>query len=262
VIVLDASVLIAHLDAADRHHEKATGLLEVHSAEPLGASTITLAETLVSPARAGRLVAAEQALQRLGVNELAFGEEAPARLAEMRASVGLKMPDCCVLLAAQEYAAGVASFDSDLLAAAGKSGGRFPCVKYLIDGLRENGAMDGQITPEPPSEEGFGDLMSRLDEGPVTMLNLLAFKPDGGRERYMEYGAAVFPLLEKAGGRLVFQGEASPVVLGGDSWDLVLLVEYPTRRAFLEMIQSSEYQAIAHLRTEALTRGELHPLNS
>ena len=40
----------------------------------------------------------------------------------------------------------------------------------------------------------------------------------------------------------------------------MLLVEYPTRGAFLEMIGSPEYAAIAHLRTEALTRSELHPL--
>jgi uncharacterized protein (DUF1330 family) len=122
--------------------------------------------------------------------------------------------------------------------------------------------MNDQITPEPPNEEGFTDLSSRLDEGPVTMLNLLAFKPDGGRERYMEYGEAVLPLLEGAGGRVVFQGQASPVLLGEESWDLVLLVEYPTRRAFVEMIQSPDYQAIAHLRTEALAKGELHPLSS
>jgi uncharacterized protein (DUF1330 family) len=122
--------------------------------------------------------------------------------------------------------------------------------------------MDDQITPEPPNEEGFANLSSRLDEGPVTMLNLLAFKPDGGRERYMEYGEAVLPLLEGAGGRVVFQGRASPVLLGDESWDLVLLVEYPTRRAFVEMIQSPAYQAIAHLRTEALAKGELHPLDS
>ena len=121
--------------------------------------------------------------------------------------------------------------------------------------------MEEQLTPESPNKEGFTDLMSRADEGPVTMLNLLSFKPDGGRERYMEYGEAVLPLLEKAGGRLVFQGAAAPVVLGEESWDLVLLVEYPTRSAFLQMIQSPEYQAIAHLRTEALAKGELHPLD-
>jgi uncharacterized protein (DUF1330 family) len=121
--------------------------------------------------------------------------------------------------------------------------------------------MAAPVAPEPPSEEGFADLLGRLDEGPVTMLNLLAFRPDGGRERYLEYGEAVTPLLEKAGGRLLFQGAASPALLGEGSWDLVLLVEYPTRRAFLEMIQSPEYQAIAHLRTEALAKGELHPLD-
>lgn len=124
-----------------------------------------------------------------------------------------------------------------------------------------NGPIDAQVAPEPPNEEGFADLTSRLDDGSVTMLNLLAFKPDGGRERYLEYGAAVLPLLEKAGGHVVFQGQAAPVVLGNESWDLVLLVEYPTRRAFLEMIQSPDYQAIAHLRTEALAKGELHPLD-
>jgi predicted nucleic acid-binding protein len=120
VIVLDASVLIAHLDGADRHHDRAGKLLEESGGDALGASAITLAETLVSPARAGRLADAEVALRRLGVGELAFGENAPARLATMRAEVGLKMPDCCVLLAAQEHAGSVASFDSDLLAAAQK----------------------------------------------------------------------------------------------------------------------------------------------
>lgn len=118
MIVLDASVLIAHLDGADRHHDRARVLLEACGGEDFGASTITLAETLVSPARVGRLADAEKALERLGVSELGFGENAAARLAEMRAQAGLKMPDCCVLLAAQEHAGGVASFDADLLAAA------------------------------------------------------------------------------------------------------------------------------------------------
>jgi uncharacterized protein (DUF1330 family) len=122
--------------------------------------------------------------------------------------------------------------------------------------------MDGQIMPEQPSEEGFADFSSRLGEGPVTMLNLLSFEPEGGRERYVEYGAAVVPLLEKVGGRVVYQGEAAPALFGEESWDLVLLVEYPTRQAFLDMVQSPDYQAIAHLRTEALAKGELYPLDT
>lgn len=117
--------------------------------------------------------------------------------------------------------------------------------------------------PEQPNEAGFAAFTERADEqGGVTMLNLLEFDPDGGRERYAEYGAAVAPLLERAGARVVFAGEPGPVLLGDGSWDMVLLVEYPTRRAFLDMVGSQEYQAIAHLRTEALTRGELHPLSA
>jgi uncharacterized protein (DUF1330 family) len=115
--------------------------------------------------------------------------------------------------------------------------------------------------PERPNEAGLAAFSGRAgEEGAVTMLNLLEFAPTGGRERYAEYGAAVAPLLERAGGRIVFAGEGGSALLGDEGWDMVLLVEYPSRRAFLEMIGSEEYQAIAHLRTEALVRGELHPL--
>ena len=119
-----------------------------------------------------------------------------------------------------------------------------------------------QAEPERLNQEGFAAFSGRTEEGtPVVMLNLLRFKPDGGRERYEEYGAAVAPLLAGVGGRIVFAGEAASPLLGGDGWDLVALVEYPTRQAFLEMIGSPEYQEIAHLRTEALELGELHPMD-
>jgi predicted nucleic acid-binding protein len=122
VIVLDASVLIGHLDRRDPHHTKARALLEASGAEPLGASTITLAETLVAPARAGRLKEARAALKRLGVGELELGEGAPGRLAQLRADTGLKLPDCCVLAVAQQLQGAVASFDEDLVGAARKLG--------------------------------------------------------------------------------------------------------------------------------------------
>jgi predicted nucleic acid-binding protein len=118
VIVLDASVLIAHLDSTDSHHAAARRLLEESDGTPLAASAITLAETLVSPARQGRLTDAESALRRLGVEELTIGGNAAARLATLRAGTGLKMPDCCVLLAALDREATLASFDSSLLASA------------------------------------------------------------------------------------------------------------------------------------------------
>jgi predicted nucleic acid-binding protein len=122
VIVLDASVLIGQLDGGDPHHARARALLEATGAEPLGASAITLAETLVAPARAGRLEEAEAVLSRIGVGELGLGDNAPARLAKLRAATGLKLPDCCVLATAQQHAGTVASFDKDLAAAAEELG--------------------------------------------------------------------------------------------------------------------------------------------
>ena len=97
------------------------------------------------------------------------------------------------------------------------------------------------------------------DRGPVVMLNLLKFRPDGGAERYAEYGAAVAPLLEEVGGRLIYAGSGRAALIGQGDWDLVALVEYPSHRAFLQMILSNKYEKIAHLRLEGLLRSELHP---
>jgi uncharacterized protein (DUF1330 family) len=122
--------------------------------------------------------------------------------------------------------------------------------------------MEDPAQPEPLNEEGFAAFQERTEESsPIVMLNLLRFRPDGGQERYAEYGAAVTPLLEKTGGRIVFAGSPAAALLGEGSWDLVVLVEYPSRQAFLDMISSPEYQEVGHLRTEALTRGELHPMD-
>jgi predicted nucleic acid-binding protein len=118
VIVLDASVLIGHLDGNDPHHRNSRALLEGSGISQLGASSISLAETLVAPARAGRLEIARDALQRLGVAELALGVGAPEELARLRADTGCKLPDCCVLLAAKRHEGAVASFDADLARAA------------------------------------------------------------------------------------------------------------------------------------------------
>jgi uncharacterized protein (DUF1330 family) len=122
----------------------------------------------------------------------------------------------------------------------------------------------GVEQPEELNQEGLAAFALRAgarDGTPVVMLNLIAFKGDGGQEVYGEYAAAVAPLLERIGGRIVFAGAPAPALLGEGSWDLVALVEYPTRNAFLEMVGSQEYDAVSHLRTEAVERSELHPID-
>ena len=114
MIVLDASVLIAHLDAGDAHHALATEHLLQVADEPFGASSITLAEVLVGPTRAGRQAAAQAALRTLEVAELPLPPDAAGRLAALRADTALKLPDCCVLLAAEDTKGTVLTFDQRL----------------------------------------------------------------------------------------------------------------------------------------------------
>lgn len=99
-------------------------------------------------------------------------------------------------------------------------------------------------------------------DGAVVMLNLLRFRADGGRERYAEYAQAVAPLLQGVGGRVIYSGDSAPALLGEESWDSVLLVEYPSRDAFLSMLRSDAYREIEGIRSDALDAGELHPLDT
>lgn len=116
MIALDASVLIAHFNPADAHHEQARAMLRRWADDQLVASAVTMAELLVAPARAGSLEHAEASLRRLEITTVSLDQRAPARLAELRVHTGLKLPDCCVLLAAEVGEASVvASFDHRLV---------------------------------------------------------------------------------------------------------------------------------------------------
>ncbi len=118
VIVLDASVLIAYLDSDDAQHVPAEELLAREIDEDFAADPLTLAVVLVVPATNGRLEQVRAALRDLDVQELPFPPDTAVKLALLRADTGLKMPDCCVLLAAETAVARVASFDDRLARAA------------------------------------------------------------------------------------------------------------------------------------------------
>ena len=97
--------------------------------------------------------------------------------------------------------------------------------------------------------------------GPVVMLNLLRFRPDGGRERYAEYAANTRETTSKLGVEVVYYGTGGPALVAdpGQEWDAVLLVRYPSRQAFGEMVNTPAYQAGTHLRSEALLEAVLQP---
>ena len=103
-----------------------------------------------------------------------------------------------------------------------------------------------------PTKQQTEEFMAIDYDGPIVMVNLLKFKPDGGAAEYAKYSAGVLPLLEKVGGRIVFSGAAKYCWIGSADWDAVALVEYPNKEALMEMATSPEYQAIHHHREAGL----------
>src|SRR3954469_3961737 len=75
--------------------------------------------------------------------------------------------------------------------------------------------------------------------GPVVMLNLLRFRPDGGRESYQRYVDAVGAVSARHGVQITYLGEGGRPLAAeeGQAWDMVLLVRYPSREHFAAMIR-------------------------
>lgn len=127
--------------------------------------------------------------------------------------------------------------------------------------------ITNQLHPSPQQAKAF---FGAEDDGPMCMVNLLKFKDkaqyaDGsepelsGRDAYLRYGAAIQSCLAAVGGKARFSGMVTDLMLGEveELWDMVAVVEYPSRAAMLTMVQSPEYQAITKHRDAGLA-GQLN----
>lgn len=114
MIALDSGVLIALFDATDVHHAAAEALFAAHLTEPMTIGPVNLAELLVRAAREQRDQQMLADLRALGITTTALPDDAGPRLARLRAHTGAKMPDCCVLLTAEQTQARIATFDQRL----------------------------------------------------------------------------------------------------------------------------------------------------
>jgi len=109
------------------------------------------------------------------------------------------------------------------------------------------------------NQEEIQKFIQHPDEQPVVMLNLLKFKneeQDGveGAELYRCYKQKAAELLKQVGGKLLWLGKADQYIIGdeNDKWDEVLLVEYPSRAAFLKMISLPEFEEVQKDRKASL----------
>ena len=90
------------------------------------------------------------------------------------------------------------------------------------------------------------------------MLNLLKFKNEGGWEAYSRYIKESGPFLENVGAKLLYFGNAEELLYGIETWDIVILVQYPSRKAFLKMVNDPDYLKVHGYREEALDRAVLY----
>ncbi|MEM9329339.1 MAG: DUF1330 domain-containing protein [Bacteroidota bacterium] len=114
-------------------------------------------------------------------------------------------------------------------------------------------------------------------KGKVVMLNMLKFRvtadysdldhlrTDGeisGEEAYQLYMDFTFPLLKKAGSRVLFIGKAHDFLIGpiDEQWDLVILVEHESAEKFVAFARDLEYLKTAGHRKAALEDSRLLPL--
>lgn len=128
--------------------------------------------------------------------------------------------------------------------------------------------MNRHVMPEPGLLEALADIP---DNEPVVMLNLLRFRGQAeydaasphagcnGREAYSRYGAVASKQVAAVGGKPIWMGLAQLTLIGpsDEKWDEVLLIEYPSRQAFLKMVAEPEYLAAVEHRDAALEDSRL-----
>ena len=110
-------------------------------------------------------------------------------------------------------------------------------------------------------------MAAKKPDEPVVMLNLLRYRDraqpgfgvDGltGEAAYRVYGEKFAKLNPRFGGEPVWMGRALEGVISPEDWDIVILVRYPTRKQFVDMMRDPDYQAIAPIRAAALDDSRL-----
>lgn len=99
---------------------------------------------------------------------------------------------------------------------------------------------------------------AKTSEVPFVMLNLLKFKKEGGREAYFQYIKESGPYVQGVGAKVLYFGKANEMVYGSEEWDIIMLVEYPSRKAFLQMANDPGYLKAHEHRERALERAVLY----
>ena len=114
-----------------------------------------------------------------------------------------------------------------------------------------------------PNKEQIEELLKGPADQPVVMVNLLKFKEradesegdSSGQQAYGRCAEQMRKVVESQGGRFIWAGRVDSKVIGEDGdpeFDVVALVEYPSRQKFLEIVGSQKVREIGEHRSAGL----------
>ena len=124
---------------------------------------------------------------------------------------------------------------------------------------------------------GAKEELSKVPDGhPFAIINLLLYKewadyPAGtvtekltGQQAYERYSELSIPFVNKVGGVPMWRGTFGVNLIGpeDEQWDEVLIMQYPARSAFEQMLADPDYQAILFHRTAAVKDSRLYGATS
>jgi uncharacterized protein (DUF1330 family) len=76
----------------------------------------------------------------------------------------------------------------------------------------------------------------------IFVLNLMRFKPGGGREEYQKYGDVVLPMVLERGGAPVLRLDAEMPLVSEETWEDLYLVRYPELGSLQSMVATEAWQ--------------------
>ena len=112
-----------------------------------------------------------------------------------------------------------------------------------------------------PTSEQVQTLLAGPPDQPIVMVNVLRFKSradaeadESGEASYRRYADEMRKVVESHGGRFVWMARVDSVVIGDEDkmFDMIGLVEYPSRQKFVEIMFSDRVKEIGRDRSAGL----------
>jgi uncharacterized protein (DUF1330 family) len=139
-------------------------------------------------------------------------------------------------------------------------------------------ANDSGVASSEPTAQQVETVRQNADlDAPFDMVNLIKYRPLAvyssdednalgrtGREAYKAYTDIVLPMIAELGGSIAYRAANQNQFVGhaGQDYDDIIIVSYPSRRAYLEMFDTETYKGALKHRKAGLEYRVLHQVET